>query len=129
MRTLEAPTYKTYEDNAEQWQEWKRQANTLPIAELERHAGVSKNNRHACHDCFTCACVELLTEKRMLTKPIRALECCVCGSGTRGRQWWNRDTGYGVCPSCVAYVRSKGETEAEIKDLYGVEGIHWGVEA
>ncbi len=63
MPKLDAPTYKQYDDPAEQWQEWKRQANTLPIIDLQRHAAVSKDNRHSCHDCFCCACVEMLNEK------------------------------------------------------------------
>jgi hypothetical protein len=64
----EAPTYKTYSNPDEQWLEWKRQANTLPIIELERHASVSRDNRHACTDCFCCACVELLGEKKALAR-------------------------------------------------------------
>lgn len=54
---------------------------------------------------------------------IRQLGCCVCGEDAgRFEQHWYRDTGFGVCASCVAWLRSKGETEAEILDLYGVEG-------
>ena len=60
-------------------------------------------------------------------KPIRGLECCCCGQSTRGRQWWNRDTGYGICPPCIEYVKSHGETDAEIRDNYGIEGVHYGV--
>jgi hypothetical protein len=54
---------------------------------------------------------------------VRRLTCCVCDedAGTH-EQHWNRDTGFGICASCVAWVRSRGETEAEIRDLYGVEG-------
>jgi len=62
--TYEAPTYKQYADPNEQWLEWKRQANTLPIADLQRHASVSRDNRHACRECFCCAASELLSEKR-----------------------------------------------------------------
>jgi hypothetical protein len=63
------------------------------------------------------------------TQGIRTLTCCCCGELTRGRQWWNRDTGYGVCAKCVAWVRLKGESEVDIRSNYGEEGIHWGVEA
>ncbi len=59
--------------------------------------------------------------------PVRTLTCCCCGELTRGRQWWNRDTGFGVCPPCVALVRSRGETETEIHSLYGTSGVHYGV--
>jgi hypothetical protein len=60
-------------------------------------------------------------------KPIRELACACCGGNAYGRQWWNQDTGYGVCRKCVEWMRSRGETEAYIRDCYGVEGIHWGV--
>lgn len=124
-----APTYKAYDEPSEQWLEWKRQANCLSIIDLERHAAVSRDNRHSCQDCFRCAAVELLRDKRELTKPIRRLECCCCGSvEIRGRQWWNRDTGYGICVACIQFVRNHGETEVEIRDNYGIEGVHWGLE-
>jgi len=58
---------------------------------------------------------------------VHSMTCCVCGNGAgRWEQHWNRDTGYGVCFSCVEWVRSRGETEAEIADLYGKEGVNWG---
>ena len=60
----------------------------------------------------------------MATK--RVLSCCVCGADAGYyEQHWNRDTGFGVCTSCVAWVRGRGETEAEIRDLYGVEGVNF----
>ena len=63
-----------------------------------------------------------------LAKPVRGLECNCCGSFIpRGRQWWNRDHGYGMCVACIAYVRKRGMSEEEIVDLYGIEGIHWGL--
>ena len=65
MTDYAAPTYKTYGTPEEQWLEWKRQANTLPVSDLKRHAALSRDNRHACHDCFCCAAVELLAEKRI----------------------------------------------------------------
>ncbi len=60
--------------------------------------------------------------------PTEQLTCCVCGAYTRGRQWWNRDTGYGICGECVAYVRGRGETEEQIRDYYGVAGVHYAVD-
>ncbi len=58
---------------------------------------------------------------------IRYMSCCVCG-GDAGRwhQHWNRDTGYGICAPCVTYCKSLGDTDAEIADLYGIEGENWG---
>lgn len=69
-----------------------------------------------------------MTLEQERAKPIRDLACNCCGGYTRGRQWWNRDTGYGMCSKCIAWVRSRGMSEEEIRDLYGVEGVHWGVE-
>lgn len=60
----------------------------------------------------------------------RSMECCCCG-GYAGRwnQHWNRDTGYGVCPSCVEWMKAKGTSDAEIADLYGKEGVNWGYQS
>ena len=30
------------------------------IEEVKRHASVSTENRHYCHECFCCACSDLL---------------------------------------------------------------------
>jgi len=57
----------------------------------------------------------------------RQLICACCGRHAgRWAQWWNQDTGYGVCASCVAWMKSKGDTNAQILDYFGHEGINWG---
>lgn len=54
------------------------------------------------------------------------LECCVCGEyAGLYEQHWNRDTGYGCCPKCIAWQRERGSSEAEILDLYGVAGVNY----
>jgi hypothetical protein len=57
----------------------------------------------------------------------RNLKCCCCG-GPAGRheQHWNRDTGYGICPSCVAAEIARGTPPEEILRSYGIAGIHYG---
>ena len=47
------------------------------------------------------------------TRP-KFLTCACCGERARGRQWWNRDTGYGVCSRCfrASFLRD-GREEAE----------------
>lgn len=67
----------------------------------------------------------------MLDQPskVRLLDCCVCGGGAYGRQWHNRDTGYGLCDSCADWLKSIGTSEQEMKECYGVEGIHYKVTA
>jgi hypothetical protein len=58
---------------------------------------------------------------------LRRKTCCVC-SGYAGdwHQHWNRDDGFGVCVSCVEWMRGRGTPETEIADLYGKEGFNWG---
>lgn len=58
---------------------------------------------------------------------VRRLNCCCCGADAgRWRQWWNRDTGFGVCVSCVESERRHGTSEEEIEEMYGKEGVNWG---
>lgn len=54
----------------------------------------------------------------------RKLSCAVCGQPTQGRQWWNRDTGYGVCIEHgeQAVEREGPETTT---NLYGRRGFNW----
>lgn len=61
-----------------------------------------------------------------LTK-IRTLTCSCCGALTRGRQWHNRDTGYGVCESCIERIGEK-ETPEQLHRNYGEKGVHYAVD-
>lgn len=54
--------------------------------------------------------------------------CSCCGGYCKGRQWWNRDKGFGLCPSCANRLKSKAYSTEEMKDLYGVEGYHYFTE-
>lgn len=58
---------------------------------------------------------------------IVSLECCCCGGGTTGRQWWNRDTGYGICVPC-GVDQEQTESPATMISYYGHKGVHWFVE-
>ena len=59
---------------------------------------------------------------------IRTLICSCCGAVTRGRQWHNRDTGYGLCSDCVVWIRNRGKiTPEEFAQCYGVDGEHFNV--
>lgn len=66
-----------------------------------------------------------------MEQKIKRLTCCVCGSETRGRQWWNRDTGYGLCESCADSPRIIAEIKLAEFDgaapYYGVRGVHYCV--
>ena len=57
--------------------------------------------------------------------PIRPLTCCCCGERTIGRQWWNRDTGFGLCQSCAKWIRTRGTGPQDMHSLYGDEGYHY----
>lgn len=65
-----------------------------------------------------------------LAKPVVYLRCACCGADVKGRQWHNRDTGYGVCVRCVEWMESRRASKPHLdlepmSDLYGVRGIHW----
>lgn len=54
------------------------------------------------------------------------LVCSVCGDAAgRFQQWWNQDTGWGVCRSCADWLETKGYAEDEMQFLYGKPGIHY----
>lgn len=54
----------------------------------------------------------------------RQLVCCCCGAATRGRQWWNRDTGFGICDRC-ATEQAEHEEPERMRSLYGEAGVHY----
>lgn len=54
------------------------------------------------------------------------LECNCCGNGTTGKQWWNRDTGYGICTPC-GEEQEKRYGLAYVEDLNGKKGVNWGI--
>ena len=56
-------------------------------------------------------------------KPQR-LTCCCCGDIAVGRQWWNRDKGFGLCTNCVGFCQAEGSN-----DCYGIEGVHYNLSA
>jgi len=56
----------------------------------------------------------------------RRLTCCVCGCDAgRWEQHWNRDTGFGICPECVAWLKDRGETDETLRNAYGVAGVNY----
>lgn len=53
------------------------------------------------------------------------MQCASCGGEAKGKQWWNRDKGYGVCPRCVFRQLMNGTTPEEIYSNYGKEGRNY----
>jgi len=68
------------------------------------------------------------TRKIVQHRPKR-LRCSVCGQAAWGRQWWNQDTGYGVCARCGDEwpAASKGEL-GDVERTFGTRGIYWDVD-
>lgn len=55
---------------------------------------------------------------------LKHLDCCCCGGDAPAyKQWWNRDTGYGCCPSCYDEAVEREGLDAAISH-YGHAGIH-----
>ena len=57
----------------------------------------------------------------------KLMTCSCCGSGCMCRQWFNRDTGYGLCASCANWIEGRGATAEEMKSNYGVRGVHYDI--
>ena len=58
------------------------------------------------------------------------LTCCCCGDEAPAfKQWWNRDTGYGLCGRCAHSIQHAQGTAAmaaaEFTSCYGHPGVHW----
>lgn len=54
------------------------------------------------------------------------LTCCCCGRYTKGKQWWNRDKGFGLCLKCWNWI-SQTNTIEYMKSTYGITGIHCAI--
>lgn len=67
------------------------------------------------------------TQETKPLPPTEYLECCCCGNGTRGRQWWNRDTGYGLCDDCISYNGVADVPIGKEASCFGIRGYHWDV--
>lgn len=57
----------------------------------------------------------------------KSLICSCCGARHIGRQWHNRDTGYGLCHGCADWIESRGESKETMKQNYGEEGVHYRI--
>lgn len=58
----------------------------------------------------------------------KLMTCCQCGQGCVCRQWWNRDTGFGICGCCAdGYVTP--EELKELRDMAGERGVHFDIPA
>ncbi len=54
------------------------------------------------------------------------LKCSRCGAFAGNfQQFANQDTGWGICRDCVDHALTKGTSPADIRGLYGIEGVHY----
>jgi hypothetical protein len=58
---------------------------------------------------------------------MKRLTCCCCGVSTIGRQWYNRDTGFGLCPNCAEKIAKK-ESPETMRSYYGDKGFHYDID-
>ncbi len=54
---------------------------------------------------------------------MKTLICACCGASAPGSQWWNRDTGYGVCSRCFDTELARNGLDEAVR-LYGHPGRH-----
>lgn len=77
--------------------------------------------------CFLLTIGEIMTKNRdLLGQPVQ-LKCSCCGDTTAGRQWWNRDKGYGLCDHCIPFASNR-MSDIEFAQCYGIKGNHYGLE-
>lgn len=62
-----------------------------------------------------------------INRRAETLICACCGAYTLGRQWFNQDKGYGLCPKCITLC-SRGQTDQEVQSTYGVRGVHYDLD-
>ncbi|WP_095158268.1 hypothetical protein [Pseudomonas sp. Irchel 3E13] len=64
----------------------------------------------------------------MVRLPVRRMLCSCCGGVTIGRQWHNRDDGFGLCVDCIDFCHRR-ETPERFQSLYGARGVHFDVKS
>lgn len=86
------------------------------------------------HTCSRCQAPNQIVNQcgcdpsNLPTRPrVFRFTCCCCDEEAPGyRQWWNRDTGYGICQRCFEKSVDRFGMVESI-DLYGEPGIHHSV--
>lgn len=68
------------------------------------------------------------TERGTVVPRPCSLLCSCCGSVTRGRQWHNRDKGFGLCARCIDFC-SRNTTAEDFRRCYGDRGVHFDLPA
>jgi hypothetical protein len=58
---------------------------------------------------------------------MKILICGCCGGRAPGKQHWNHDTGYGLCPACVPVILNNPRAGIEELKGYGKPGVNFAV--
>lgn len=56
---------------------------------------------------------------------MKILKCGCCGERAPGKQHWNQDTGFGLCPRCVPYILNNPRAGVEELRAYGTPGVNY----
>ena len=56
---------------------------------------------------------------------MKILICGCCGERAPGKQHWNQDTGYGLCPRCVPAILNNPHSGIDELKGYGTPGVHF----
>lgn len=109
-----------YFHNGQGWQFSLRSRGSFDVGRFARFFGGGGHKQAA---GFTVDALPWAVDQPHLRgRGVLRLTCAVCGDGCRGRQWHNRDDGYGFCSSCA--LESK-ESAKELESLYGRVGVHY----
>ena len=58
---------------------------------------------------------------------MKILKCGCCGERAPGRQHWNQDTGFGLCPRCVPFILNNPRAGIDELRGYGTPGFNFAV--
>ncbi len=100
--------------------------NVISVAQCVGDQSVKASDRAAVEEAITSLEMKLDKSLHEHLEPVVELLCSGCGAVTYGRQWHNRDDGYGVCPKCVDWLAEREPAEA-MKRNYGIRGVHYNV--
>ncbi len=64
------------------------------------------------------------TKMKTNSTDVKTLVCCSCGGVTTGRQWHNRDLGYGLCGKCAKWIATR-LTVKDMESYYGIKDINY----
>lgn len=67
---------------------------------------------------------KVLAAKKVDLETVEVLTCACCHGSAKGRQWHNRDEGYGLCSKCAEWLKGVESPEV-MRSNYGIAGFHY----